>query len=118
MASLKLDDFEKNLIEEISTLSGHSPTIIREVLESTFLRQLEFLLEGKEILVPFLGKLFVKYIEDEWIAGSKAAKVDAFFAPSDLLKRFVGEFKDGDSPTLNALMQRKLKGTLQNILGK
>lgn len=118
MAYLKLDDFEKNLVEEISTLSGHSPTVVRDILESTFLRQLEFLLEGKEILVPFLGKLFARYVDDEWIAGAKSAKVDAFFAPSDLLKRFIGEIHDGDSPTLNNLMQRKIKGTLQNILDK
>ena len=118
MASLKLDDFEKTLIEETSTLTGHSPTLIREVLEATFLRQIESLLEGKEMFVPFLGKLLVKYVEEEWIAGAKSAKVDAFFIPSELLKRFVGEFKDGKSPTLNTLIQKKIKGTLQNISDK
>jgi len=115
---LKLDDFEKSLIEEISTLSGYSPTIVRDVLESTFLRQLEFLLTQKEILVPFLGKLFVKYVGEEWVGGTKLAKVDVFFSSSELLKRFVGEIQDKKSPTLNNLMQKKIRGALQALLDK
>jgi hypothetical protein len=75
-------------------------------------------LENKEILVPFLGKLLVRYTGEEWIAGAKSAKVDSFFAPSDLLKRFAGEIHDGESPTLNNLMQKKIRGTLQHILDK
>jgi hypothetical protein len=118
MANLKLDDFEKNLIEEISVLVGLSPTVVREVLEATLLRQIEFLLKGNEIYIPFLGKLFIRYVEDEWIAGAKSAKVDAFFSASDLLKRFVGEINEGDSPTLKTLMKKKIQGQLQSILDK
>jgi hypothetical protein len=116
--SLKLDDFEKSLIEEISILSGHNPIVVREVLESIFLRQLEFILTNKEVLIPFLGKLLIRYVEDEWIAGTKSAKVEAFFASSDLLKRFVGEIHDGKSPLLHKMMDKKIRGVLQNILDK
>jgi hypothetical protein len=118
MSYIRLDDFEKSLIEEISTLSSNSPIAVRDILEATFLRQLESLLEGKEIIIPFLGKILVKYLEDEWIAGAKSAKIDVFFSPSDLLKRFVGEIHDGDSQTLNTLIQKKIKGVLQEILNK
>lgn len=119
MASyIKLDDFEKNLIEEISIMSGYSPTIVRDILESTYLRQLEFLLESKEIKIPFLGKVLIKHSGEDWISGTKLAKVDSFFVTSDLTKRFVGEIHDGNSPTLNSLVQKKIRGTLQNILDK
>jgi hypothetical protein len=113
---LKLDDFEKNLIEEISILSGYTPTIVRDVLESTFMRQLESLMSRKEIQIPFIGKIKVNHIGEEWIAGTRSSKIEVFVSPSDLLKRFVGEIQDGDSPTINSLMQKKIKGVLQSIL--
>ena len=115
-AFLKLENFEKELIEEISTLSGHSPNLIRDVLELTFLRQLELLMQGKDFRVPFVGRVKPMYAGDNFVGGEKEAIVTCLFAPSELLKRVVGDINDGGSDILSDLLQKKLKSALQEAL--
>lgn len=114
--NLRLDDFEKGVIEEIATLSGHSAVTVRDVLEATFLRQLEYVMSNKPIIIPFLGNALVRYKGDEFVSGEKVAKTESFFAPSNLLLRLVGDIHDGESEIIATLMQKKLKGALQDIL--
>jgi len=113
---LKLTDFEKELIEEISVLSGFPSLVVREVLEAALLRQLELLLSRKDIAVPFLGTLFSEHIEDKFIDGKMVASIKCQFNPSNLLKCFVGSIQNGESDLINSLLQKKIKGTLQEII--
>ena len=114
--NLRLEEFEKSVIEEIATLSGHSVATVRDVLESTFLRQLEFIMCDEEIMVPFLGSVLVRYKGDNYISGLREANVECFFAASDLLKRVVGDIQDGESELIGQLLQKKIKSGLQEIL--
>jgi hypothetical protein len=114
--NLRLDDFEKTTLEEIATLSGHSSVTVRDVLESTFLRQLEFIMSNKPIVVPFLGKLLVRYKGDSYVSGEKIAEIESFFSVSDLLKRLIGDIHDGESNIIGQLLQKQLKGALQEVL--
>jgi hypothetical protein len=116
--NLKLDEFEKDVIEEIATLSGHSSGVVRDILESTFLRQLEFAMNNEEVIVPFLGSVLVRYKGDEYISGTRVAHVECFFAASDLFKRLIGDIHDGESDLISQLLQKKIKSALQDILDK
>lgn len=115
---IKLNDFEKVLIKEISTLSDQNEYAIREVLEYTLLRQVEQLLNNDPISVPFLGELELSYTGDEFEAGAKVATMTATFNPSALLKRLVGDAEDGESSILEDLLSSKMKTALQQQLNQ
>jgi hypothetical protein len=115
---LKLNEFEKTLINEISLLSGATNLAVREILEFAFLRQVEQYMNEEEIQVPFLGKLKVNYKGDSIVEGAKKADIEVFFSASDLLKYIVGNVQDGESDIIENLLKKKLKATLQDILDK
>lgn len=116
MGYFKLEEFERDLCEEISTLTGYSPMVVRDILEGTFLRQLELIMRNKEVLIPFLGKMLIKYNGDDFVAGTRVANIDCLFSPSDLLKRMVGDIKDGESDILRNLLSKKISKELRSIL--
>jgi len=116
MSTLKINDYETSLINEISAISSFKPLTIRNILESTFLRQLESLLSGEEIHVPFLGVLQVKYEGDDYVSGSRLAKLNVEFLPSELLKRLAGEIHDGESDIIWQLSERKIRSAAQRKL--
>jgi len=116
MANLRLSDFERNLVNEISTISGYPVSIVREVLEFTFLRQIEQYMDKEELMIPFLGKTKVVYKGDTFISGAKMAEIDVLFQPSDLLKRVIGDVEDDEPGIIEGLLQKKIRNSLQNIL--
>lgn len=117
-AVLKLDGFEKELIEEISTFSGYSSVTVQEILEETFLRQLEFVMNNERVHIPFLGNMLVKYKGDEYISGTRVAKIECFFSASDLFKRLVGDIQDGESDLIGKIMKKKTMKATQEILDR
>lgn len=115
---LKLNSFEKDLVQEISTLSGYSPAIVREVLEFTFIRQIEQYFADNKLPVPFLGELLVKFKGDEFVNGEKDAIIDTTFLPSSILKTVVGEIEDGDMELIKNLLEQKVKAALSETINK
>ncbi len=113
---LKLNAFEKNLTQEISTLSGYSQAIVREVLEFTFIRQIEQYLATQKMPVPFLGDLLIDFKGDVYIEGEKEAVIETSFESSQLLKRMVGDIEDGDIPIIKDLLEQKIKPAISNII--
>ena len=116
--TLKLNEFEKNLVQEISVISGTPEMQVREVLEFTFLRQIEQYIETGEVNLPFIGKCKIEYLGDEYVAGPKLAKVKIETIPSPLLLRVVGEAEDGESAIIENLLQGKIKVAFQSTLEK
>jgi len=110
----KLDEFDKTTIEEISTFSGYPAPQVREILELTFIRQIESYLTNGTINIPFIGKMNVKFDGDEFVAGTRVAKVSTEFTPTDILKRIIGDIEDGESDIIQTLMMMKLKSDLQS----
>jgi hypothetical protein len=116
VAYLKLSEFEKTLTSEISTLSGYPVSTVREILEFTFLRQIEQYMTEEGIKVPFLGTLTINHEGDSFVQGAKQATLKTSFESSDLLKRVVGDIQDGEVSIIENLLQKKLKSALQVIL--
>ena len=117
--TLKLNEFEKSLIQEISTISGSTELQVREVLEFTFLWQIEQYIENDgEINLPFIGRCKVTYEGEEFVAGAKLAKAKIETKPSQLFLRVIGEAEDGESAIIENLLQGKIKAALQSALDK
>ena len=114
--ALKLNEYESELIEEISTLAGYSESTVRDIQELTLFRQLEDAMREKDIRIPFIGKLHVVHHGDTYVNGTREANVECFFAPSDLFKRIIGDIVDGDSELLADLLQKKIGAVLQEKL--
>ena len=114
--ALKLSDFDVGLIEEVSTLSGYSEQTVREVMELIFFRQLEQAMQNQDLHIPFLGKIHVVHQGDVFVGGTREAKFDCLFAPSDLFKRVEGDIIDGDSELLFDIFNKKIGSVLQEKL--
>lgn len=113
---IKLDEHEKSLIEEISTISEYTEHNVRNVLEFSFYRQMEQLLEGEAISLPFIGKVKLAYEGDITLSNEREAIVTAQFTPSSLMKRIMGDIADGEADTLFYLLEKKFKRSLQDKL--
>lgn len=113
---LKLNQFEKSFVRDVSTLSGYPPTVIREVLEFMFLRQIEQYEDSGEMSIPFIGKVKIIDKGDIYVSGAKQADIDVLFAPTDLLKRVVGDVADGESSIIENLIQQKVENALETRL--
>ncbi len=114
--NLKITEYENSLINEISAISTFKPITVRNTLESAFLRQLESLLSEEDIQIPFIGKLNIEYLGDEYISGSKVAKIKCTVEPSELFTHIVGELHDGDTSIIWQISERKIKSSLQSKL--
>jgi hypothetical protein len=113
---LKINDYEISLINEISAISTHSPATVRNILESAFLRQMESLLAGEDISLPFIGTVSIKYKGDDYVSGSKLANFDPILNPSELFVRLVGEAHDGESNIIWQLSEKRIKSASQKKL--
>ena len=113
---LKLNEYDTSLVNEISAMSTFKPTTVRTILESALMRQVESLLKGDEVQIPFLGKLKIEYVGDDFISGAKLAKINVTFEPSDLLVRLAGEAHDGESDLIWQLSERKIRSAAQKKL--
>ena len=115
---LSLGKFEKGLIDEIATLSGYPEIAVREILELTFLRQLEFVMNRKDIRIPFIGNLTTVYHGDEFEAGNRVAIVTCTVNPSELYRRIIGDIEDGESDIIKDFLNSKAEAEIQQALEK
>lgn len=110
---LKLDDECKNILQEISALSGYSQIIIKEVMEY-FLIDWALKIVDKpddyaELSVPFIGKVKVKYLGDKKEDNDTiSTEVDAVLELSSSFKKLVGDFHDEGRTEIDKALQRKI----------
>lgn len=115
-AYLKINDYETSLINEISAISTFKPPTVRSILESAFLRQLESLLSGEDINIPYIGTLHVDYNGDDYVSGAKVANITFTVNASDLFKRLAGEIHDGESDIIWQLHEKRISSALKEKL--
>lgn len=115
---LKLSSFEKALVSEISILSGISQSVVREVLEFSFLRQIEQYYSSKTLCIPFVGDLHVEYKGDVEKEEGREAILECVMKPNSLLKRVIGEAEDGDIDVIRDLLEQKIKPAVSSIINE
>lgn len=110
---LKLDDECKNILQEISALSGYSQIIIKEVMEY-FLIDWALKIVDKpddyaELSIPFIGKVKVKYLGDKKEDNDTiSTEVDAALELSPSFKKLIGDLHDEGRTEIDKALQRKI----------
>jgi hypothetical protein len=114
---LKLDDEQKQLIEEISALSGIQRDVIREVFEFQLIRWAEKIAASPDKLVklkiPFMGDIAVKYAGDEILdTGEMTTNVTVFHNLDDSFKKLIGDIHDEGDNIIIDLLMKKIKNAV------
>ena len=114
MTSLKLDEDSKNVILEVSALSGLAQNIVKEVLEylaySWAIRIVECPDTFTPLRIPYLGEIHIKYKEDKInTEGNVETEVEAFTTLAPGFKKLVGDLHDEGYSELVPWMQKKIE---------
>ena len=97
-------------------MSEYTEYNVRNILEFSFLRQLEQLLNGEELSLPYIGKIKLTFEGDVIRSNEREAVISAQFTSSALMKRIMGDVADGESGALHYLLEKKFKKSLQDKL--
>jgi len=117
---LRMDEEQKQLIEEISAISGLQKEVIREVWEFSAIRWAEQILSDTSkmhrLVVPYLGTVGVKYINDTVEpTGAVSTNVEAFAALSPQFKKMVGDLVDEGPNVIESLLERKISSAILTL---
>lgn len=110
---LKLDDECKNILQEISALSGYSQIIIKEVMEYFLIDWALKIVDNPdnyaELSIPFIGKVKVKYLGDKKEDNDTiSTEVDAVLELSPSFKKLIGDLHDEGRTEIDKALQRKI----------
>jgi len=111
---LKLDDDTKNVIMEISALSGIPQNVVKEVLEyllcSWAIKIADHPDSYASLIIPYLGSVSVKYAEDKVLPnGEISPEVDCFADLATNFKKLVGDIYYEKDVCLVPMLQRKIE---------
>lgn len=117
---MRLDnDFEKDALEKISVLSGKSPTIVKEVLQSVLIMcTLEIYKQEKknienifEIYLPYICKLVLSCTEN-----GLEKKITLKTIPAKALIEEVTAIMDGDETPTIKFIKNQIKKNIDSLL--
>ena len=113
-ALLKTDNDTKQLILEVSALSGYSQNVVKEVLEYLLVSWAVCVADKPddfaELKIPYLGSIKVKYKEDIINnEGELETIVDSFVDLSSYFKKLVGDLYSEGISDLVPLLSKKIE---------
>lgn len=111
---LKLDEDTKNVIMEVSALSGIPQNIVKEVLEYLLCSWAIKIADNPEsyasLSVPYLGRISVKYSKDKVMPnGDVTPEVDCFVDLGTNFKKLIGDVYYEKDICLIPMLQRKIE---------
>lgn len=113
---LKLNDETKNLIMEVSALSGIPQNVVKEVLEYMLISWAIKISDSNdtdnfaELTIPYVGEVNVKYSGDQITPeGDLSTNVDCFINLSDSFRKLVGDLHDEARTELVDMLQKKIE---------
>ena len=112
--AFKLTDETKNMIMEVSALSGIPQNVIKEVWEY-FLVYVAIKVADNpdnfaEIVIPYLGKVFVQYSGDTITStGDISTEVNSILELSPSFRKLVGDLHDEAQTELTNLLAAKIE---------
>lgn len=114
---LKLNDDTKNLIMEVSALSGIPQNVVKEVWEYYLIYASLKVTDCPDgyacITIPYIGKVFIKYEGDVITpSGDLSTNVDSFIEIDSAFKKLVGDINDESITPLVDLMTKKIEGAV------
>lgn len=114
MEKLALDKETKELLEDISSLFGVKPDIVKDVWEYTVITWLLKMSDSeanlKRIRIPYVGSIGLRFTGEKIGSEDKIeADYDAFVAINSNFKDTLKAIKNNSSDELTALIQNKIK---------
>ena len=111
---LKVSEDTKNIILEVSALSGISQNIIKEVFEYMLVNWAIKISDNPdsyaELNVPYLGTVNLKYKEDKVTPeGDLYTEVESYVDIDDSFKSLVGTLHDEGRTELVSMMMKKIE---------
>lgn len=91
---MDLSNEDVNAITQIALLSGVDENDVIKVFESFLILFTLDYKSKKSIHVPYVGNFLIKYKGDSITEDGREALVDAFYSPSDKLRRIIGQLAD------------------------
>ena len=112
--SIKFDEDTKNMVAEISALSGYAQNVVKEVLEymaySWAIKISEHPETFTSISIPYFGQMLVRFKEDKITqTGEIETEIDAFASPNRFFKKLIGDLHDEGYTELVPMIQRKIE---------
>ena len=114
---LKLNEDTKNLIMEVSALSGIPQNVVKEVWEYYLVYASLKVTDNPDgyacITVPYVGKIFVKYDGDIITpSGDLSTNVDSIVEIDPAFKKLVGDINDEGITEITDMLVKKIEASV------
>lgn len=111
---LKISEETKNVISEVSALSGISQNLVKEVFEYMLINWAIKIVDNPEkfatLEVPYLGSISVKYAGDKVLpTGELYTEVESFSDINDTFRTLIGTLHDEGRTELIPLLSKKIE---------
>lgn len=107
--NLKLSRAEKASLNRMKLIFGRNKDITQEFFESLAVFIMMEYLEGREVVIPLLGKLTFSYEGDELLPSGRQAKISASFLPESFLIRNVGQVQDESTTDAEMILMGRIR---------
>lgn len=114
---LRLTEDSRNIVQEISALSGYNQNIVKEILEY-FLIDWALKITEKpddyaELTIPYIGKIGVKYEGDIRMPDEQVkTNVSSYVELSEFFKKLVGDLHDEGQTEIDKALKRKIESAV------
>ena len=115
--SIPFNEEDESVFEEISTITGYTVNVVREVFDFMVVNFCQKLAEcgahACELRIPFLGNIYVDY-KNDYIKedGSLGTEVNAFVSLSEDFKSAVGDIHDEGPCIVTRLLKKKIENSI------
>jgi hypothetical protein len=113
---IKLSKKEKEILHKVHLLTGKPYEDVKEIIEGFLKLGVLSCLEKEPVVFPLFGELDITYKGDKIVPQGKEAILETVFEPSPLLKRSIGQMKDGDESDLEKMLLGSIKESIQKYL--
>jgi hypothetical protein len=107
---------EKNALNVIRLIFGKNAHDTKEFFESLGIQAVLAYSKGDSIIIPFIGKISVKYAGDELTDKGRVAKLETSFIPSPFLIRNVGQIQDKVSTDAEKILISRFQNVFKTKL--
>lgn len=101
---LKLNDYEAHLVQEITAFTDLTESQVRSMLNSAFLHQMQCLVGGKDIPIPYIGSLHI----------NEEGNIEII--PSDIFLKILTNSQEMNYDIINYILEKNFKKALQDKL--
>ncbi len=105
----KFSKADKASLNRMKLIFGRNKDVTQEFFESLAVFVVMEYLEGREVVLPLLGKISFAYRGDEMVVSGRKAVVDATFDPDSFLIRNVGQVQDEDTTDAERIMLNRIR---------